>query len=1054
MKASNKFNRIALAVALSVGVSTAAFAQETSSGITGKITGPQGNPAAGTTVIVRHEPTGSVKRVTVNASGQFKAKGLRVGGPYTVTIDSDKFQDVVVNELYLGLGEDTKLNRQLAEEQIENIVVTGSAMALVENNASSSIFNSEAITSAPSLDRDIKDVVRNNPLVNLSPGEDRAMSIAGSNPRTNSITVDGIPLNDDFGLNDGGYPTQRSPFPIAALDQVSVQVAPTHAKEGGFTGGNVNAVFKSGTNEFHGDVFYELKNDSLAGTPNYNGEDINLDFEEENYGFTLGGPIMEDKLFFFVAYEKYDSPQQIEYGPKGSGLGSNETNATVADVEAIQAIANSVYGVSDIGTYTSQPQLGDEKYMIKLDWNINDYHRADFVYMYNDGNRTNNMTSSATELRLDTHWYNKAEELNNYSLKLYSDWTDDFSTEMSVTLKSVDTEQRSLKSDLGLGDITVENVDVDGDGTTADIAFGSDQYRHSNYLNNDLTIVKLDGTYLFDEHTLDFGIDYQILEVENQFLPCSRGTVVFDSLEDFQNRIASSYSYENGKGNDPSAVLAKFERTNLSLYVNDTFEMTDDLELSFGLRYERFSTDDEPTLNQSLLDRTGFVNTYTLDGADILLPRFGFKYFVSDDVTVRGSIGRFTGGNPNVWISNSYSNDGISKQSFSSRDVTVPTNILTTPPQEAIDRVQNGTGFSVSNFIDPDFELPSQWTYMLNSEVMFDVEGLADGFLWSTTAIYTDREDTAEWINAALLQDGDVVGSTSDGSLPFYDTRELDIMLTNADDTGRSIVFSTSLSNNFDNGFGFDFSYTNQDITDGNPGGSSTARSNYRYGHFGDHQKTQVGTSTYETEHKLSLNLRYSEEFFSGYETTFNLYLSRQSGQPYSHVFRTTNLQGGRFFNQDLIQPSGFFTTFGGNYLVYVPTANDPNVIYNGITEAEVLAAFDELGLSGYAGGTVAKNAARTPWTTTADLYISQEVPGFMDGHKGEVYFVIQNLANLIDSSAGKVYTKNFNTQQVINMDINEETGQYIFGGLRDDGLAFEAVDSTYKIKIGVSYKF
>ena len=1052
---THSLSRIAGALVVALGLSTSAMAADTSSSIRGSIVGPAGNAAANTTITVIHEPTGTKKTLTTNESGNFIASGLRVGGPYKILIDSDKFRDAEINEIYLSLGKVQRIDQQLEVDAIETIVVTGSR-TLFNSTANNSYFGSDEISRTPSLNRDLKDVVRNNPLVVIQPGDESAMTIAGSNPRMNSISIDGIPLNDDFGLNNNGYPTQRNPFPLDALDQVTVDVAPTHAKSSGFTGGSVDAVFKSGTNEFHGDMFFEKTNDSLAGTPKDNGEEIDIKFEEENYGFTLGGPILEDKLFFFVAYEKFKSPQVLDYSASGSDAGANKTTVSVADVAAVKEIASRVYGVSDIGNFDTQPQLEDEKYVIKLDWNINEDHRANFVYMFNEGNNTRNTTTSERELRLDTHWYNKFEELNNFSAKLYSDWTDDFTSEISITKKSVETGQVSLNSELGLGDITIQNIDTENDGNEGNLAFGSDQYRHSNSLSNDLLILKFDGSYLFDEHVLDFGIDYKILEVENQFLPNSKGTMTFASIEDFENREVARYSYENGIGNDPLAVAANFERKDLALYVNDTWDFNDDLTLSFGLRYERLSSSDKPTFNQDLFDRTGFDNTFNLDGVDIFLPRFGFTYVLNDDVTLKGSIGRYAGGNPNVWISNSYSNDGTSKQGYSPWGgiSDAPSTILNAIPQDALDAINNGTGNSLSNLIDPSFDIPSQWTYMLNADVTLDIPGLGSGFAWSNTAIYTEKENSAEWVNAALLQEGDVVGSTLDGALPFYDTRELDIMLTNADRDGRSVILSTGLSKEWDNGINFSASYTNQNITEGNPGGSSTARSNYRFGHFSDHQATQVGTSPYETEHRFVLSLGYETEFVEGYRTDFNLFFERHSGAAYSHLVDLTNLQGGRYFNQDLIQPSGFGSTYGGNYLAYVPTANDPNVRYEGITEAEVLAYFDALGLSGSAGSLASKGQAQSPWVSSLDLFVSQEIPGFSKDHKGELYFVVNNLLNLIDSSKGRVYRQNFNSKEVIKMDIDEATGQYIYGERVSDGLTFEAKDSAYRIKIGVKYTF
>ncbi|MFQ3207558.1 MAG: hypothetical protein ACI9IT_001716 [Glaciecola sp.] len=1053
MSATMKLSRVAIAIALSVGLSTASMAQETSSSIRGIITNPSGQPAANVEVQVLHVPSGTVKTVITNDEGQYQASGLRVGGPYQLVLDSTEFKDTAVEGLFLSLGETLRFNQQLQVDSIEIISVTGTNQSFSNSSANDSYYGSEEILLAPSINRDIKDIIRNNPLVNVSPGGDRQVSIAGTNPRFNSISVGGIPLNDDFGLNGGGFPTQRNPFPVEALDQISVQVAPVNAKVSGFTGGNINAVFKSGTNEFHGSAFYELTNDSLTGTPVSNGVESELDFEEDTYGFSLGGPILQDKLFFYVAYEYFETPEQLAFGPAGSNVGSNASNITVQDVTAVQAIASDVYGLPNIGGFDVSPVLTDEKYIIKLDWNINEDHRADLVYLFNDGNSIRNTSSNSNELRLSTHWYNNPQELKNLQAKVYSNWSNEFSSEISITNKKVETGQTSFNSELGLGDISIQNVDSQNDGTDGTIAFGSDQFRHSNSLANDLFIIKADGNYLYGDHSIEFGFDYQILDVENQFLPGSKGIVTFNSLEDFAAREVSRYSYTNGIGNDPLVAAAAFQRENISVYVNDTWDFSSELILSFGLRYERFGSDDKPTFNQDVFDRTGFDNSFNLDGTDIILPRIGFTYFFNDDVTINGSIGRYAGGNPNVWISNSYSNDGLSAQSFSDRDFTAEANILTTPPTEAIDDINAATGSSVSNILDSDFDIPSQWTYLLNAEVRFDIPDVVEDISWTSSFLYIDKENTAEWVNAAL-NDDNVIGETSSGALPFYNTRELDILLTNADKDGRSFILSTGLAKNWDNGISVSTSYTYQDVTEGNPGTSSTARSNYRFGHFLDHQETQVGTSAFETKHRFVLNFGYETALYKDYKTKVNLFLERSAGAPYSHVVRLSNLTGGRFFDQDLIQPSGFGTTFGGNYTAYVPTANDPNVVYTGATEAEVLAYFDAAGLSGFAGGHVDKNVSNTPWTTRMDLSVRQELPAFMEDDSFEVYFVVRNLLNLIDSSAGKVYTQGNSSRTAIELDIDPSTGQYLFGDIQTDEFRFEAEDSTYQLKVGIEYRF
>ena len=225
---NSTFKRTALAAAIAMGLSGAAFAQETSSSMRGVITGPQGNPAANTKVVIIHQPTGTVNEFTTNEDGVFSAKGLRVGGPYQVILDSDKYRDAVLEGVYLDLGDTFRVSRQLESADMERLVVSGSAI-MMESGGASSSFGEDTIDNMPSFNRDLKDVARINPLVTINGSGE--MTIAGGDPRMNSVTVDGIGQNDDFGLNYGGYPTEQPPVSLSAIEQISVDAAPFSVKK-------------------------------------------------------------------------------------------------------------------------------------------------------------------------------------------------------------------------------------------------------------------------------------------------------------------------------------------------------------------------------------------------------------------------------------------------------------------------------------------------------------------------------------------------------------------------------------------------------------------------------------------------------------------------------------------------------------------------------------------------------------------------------------------------------------------------------------------------------
>ncbi|MFT6268012.1 MAG: hypothetical protein ACJAVV_000817 [Alphaproteobacteria bacterium] len=1041
MFTNSKLSKIAIAVALSVGLSTAAMAQETSSAMEGSIMTPTGSPAAGTVVKVVHVPSGTTRTTTVNENGTFNLRGLRVGGPYQVTVDSDQFQDTTVDGIFLNLGEDFDFDLQLeTASDVEVISVSGNQVFDL-GGGSSSYFGGKQLSNNTSLNRDIKDVIRANPLVSQLLGADSPLVIAGSNPKFNSITVDGISQNDDFGLNSGGYPTQRSPLPIDALAQVTVDVAPFNAKAAGFSGGLVNAVFKSGTNEWTGSAFFERLSDSMANTPRDESTDVPIQFEEETFGVSIGGPIIKDKLFIFASYEKFEAPQTAEFGAAGSGA-PNETDATLAEANEVIGIAQSVYGLTaeQVGTADAGLVEEDEKWIIKLDYNINDDHRASFTYQFNEGNRTRNATNSEGELRLSSHLYNVTETLNNYSLKVYSNWSDNFSTEVSITSKDVENRQRTLGG--ATADVTIDDLESGGR-----IAFGSDQFRHANQLDTETFIVQLDNTFQLDDHTINFGVDYQEISIANIFVPGSNGVITFNGIENFRNRLAEEYTYENGTGNNPENNSAIFARETWALYVQDTWFVNEDLTLDLGLRYERLASDDSPSFNVNSLARTGRDNTENLDGIDIFLPRIGVKYDYSEDVVLRGGVGRYTGGQPNVWISNAYSGSGVNEGFFEVEDITVPTTIISSPLQAGLDAVENAVSDGNVDLNDPNFELPNDWRFQIAADYTFSIDGIVDDAVWTNEFLHIKRQKSAFWVDASL-QESDIEGFASDGQRIIYadDDNRYDLMLTNADG-GRSNIFSTQLSAAWENGVSLTMSYTNQDVTEVAPGTSSTARSNYRFspGINRNTSADHLGRGRFEIEHRLVLNVSYNTQFVEGYDTDMNFFISRRSGQPVSHL---ANMDRNLLRNR--LSPG--FTS--GNYLAYIPTANDPNVVYDGVNEADLLAAIDDAGLSQFAGGYAPENYAATPYINSFDIAVTQEVPGFMKGHKGSVYFVFENVLNFIDNAAGKAYDNDFGTLRLYDVDSIDSEGRYVIDRVRGDGFSFSPEDSIWKFKVGVRYAF
>ncbi len=378
--------------AVSASLTPAVYAQVTTSGVQGTVSKSDGAPAANATVTVVDTRTAFSRTVTTSDTGAFDVRNLNAGGPYTVSVKAQGEQSTEVTGVFLNLGSPTDVNLQFSGATGGDVIVITATQAGATPVAigPASVFSLEDLQTEPAVNRDLKDIVRADPRIYLdetaggTAGND-GIQCGGQSPRFNSLTVDGIGLNDGFGLNNNGYPTERMPFPFDAVSQVSVELAPFDVKYGGFTACNINAVSKSGTNQFHGSVFFDYTDDSLRGD-SIEGRTVFVPkFEEKRYGGTFGGPIIPDTLFFFGAYEKFEGSNLFFRGPVGSGQPNIITGFTQADFASIVNIANTVYGIADLGGMPTSNPTTDEKYLARFDWNINDRHRAAFTYNFNKG---------------------------------------------------------------------------------------------------------------------------------------------------------------------------------------------------------------------------------------------------------------------------------------------------------------------------------------------------------------------------------------------------------------------------------------------------------------------------------------------------------------------------------------------------------------------------------------------------------------------------------------------------------------------------------------------
>jgi hypothetical protein len=538
--------------ALALATPAAIYAQETTSAVRGEVVDAAGQPIGNATVTIVHTPSGTRASAATNAEGVFDQRGLRVGGPYTITVTAPGQPSKTLNDVFLEVGQTSRLNIELAAE-VEELVVTGVIDPTANNSGARSTLTREDVDSVVSVTRDVRDLARRNVLVSQNSRGDQGISIAGSNPRTNRITIDGTQAQDDFGLNVGGLPTRRGPVSLDAIEQFSVEAVPVDVENGDFTGGALDVVLRSGTNDFHGSAFVNYLNDGMVGRK-IRGNRVNNPITQENYGAFLSGPILQDRLFFALSYERFETADVTGFGPEGAGFPNSIRGITEATIANVINTFNNVYASEfEVGDITRTKPILDEKYSIKLDWNINENHRLSFTNRYALSElfqRTNLNVSSAG---LDSQWYLTGEEDYAYVLDLRSDWTDNFSTQLRLTHRDYERRQ-DPPSGQEFADIEVcaspTSINSGGDTTTScgaisRVRFGPDQFRHANFLETRNSQLQFKGEWSLTNHLIKFGYQGQRQKVFNVFVPNSDGTYYFDSLADFAAGRANRLIYQN-----------------------------------------------------------------------------------------------------------------------------------------------------------------------------------------------------------------------------------------------------------------------------------------------------------------------------------------------------------------------------------------------------------------------------------------------------------------------------------------------------------------------------
>jgi outer membrane receptor for ferrienterochelin and colicin len=1062
----NRVRLSQLSLGLAIALAAApAFAQQTSASVGGRIVTAEAAPVAGAQVTIVHTPSGTVSTTVTGSDGRYTARGLRVGGPYTITIVKDGVTEVREG-VYLQLAETTSVDATLGQDTqtLEAVEVTGvaygSEVFSAEKMGTGTNVTREQIDAFPSIERNLQDYARLDPRVAQTDKSRNEISVGGQNPRYNVIRIDGISTNDAFGLESNSLPTPRQPFSMDAIDQVAIDVANYDVTVSGGTGGVINAVTKSGTNEFHGSL-YGLYRDNSMVRENENGTDFAGFEDETTWGLTFGGPAIKDRLFFFFNYEKYEQTAPgPSFGPIGSDA-SNIVNVTQADIDAIRSISQG-YGF-DAGDFgVGGADTTGEEYGLKIDWNLSDAHRAAFRFGTSDQSVAVFPGFSSSQIALSSYAYQRDYTFDTYTVQLFSDWTDSFSTEAKLSYRDY-SAVRTPVSDLPAIAVRVGSATVN---------LGTEENTHANILETETWNAFFAGNLFLDEHTVKFGFDFEDNDIYNLFGRRSNGVYTFNSIADYAAGRPSFFRYFHPAGGDINNTAAIWGIQNLGLFVQDTWAVNYNLTLSLGLRYDIPNVKDDPTYNAAAEAAFGFDNSATIDGNALFQPRFGFNYtFDSDRPTqLRGGIGLFQGSAANVWLSNPFTNTGFGYIDYNFSGGLVPP--CNTPDGRCFVADPDGQlvlvpgtalgGTQSIDFVDQDLGQPSVW----KANLAFDHELPWYGLVFGAEAVFTDVKEAIyyEHLNlgapTAVGQDGRLIYWDANGRDPSrwnqfgsgssVRSRSLanplfsDAIIARPTSEGGSKQLTVSLTKPQGEGpWNWMAAYTFTQADEVSPLTSSTSGSQWGNNNTFNPNEEVSATSAYEIRDRFTAAVSWKKAFFGDYDTSVSMFYEGRSGRPFSYVFDNDANGDSRF----------------GNDLLYIP-AGPGDVLFGSAAEEAAFWAYvnDNEYLSSHLGQVAGRNAVRGEWVNQFDMRISQELPGFFADHKSEIWLDVLNVGNLINKDWGQIDEVAFpGSLGVVEYGgIDPATGKYVYRFNTPDTSRIydDRGISRWSVQLGFRYKF
>jgi hypothetical protein len=956
----------------------------TTGSVSGVVTDAQGGVLPGATIQAVHTPTGTKYETVTDAQGRYTFLNVRVG-PYDLKASMASFRDESQAGLDVKLGEQKAVDFHMQLATVSETVEVTVFTSLIDSSRPGTADNvsQQMVENLPTISRNITDIARTSPYFNpIGLNEDPlALSVAGRNNRYNNVQIDGAVNNDVFGLAPSGTPggtTEAQPISLDAIQELQLVVSPYDVRQGGFSGGGINAITRSGSNRLTGTGYFFGRDQSLVGE-SPTGTKIGQ-FSDQQYGASVGGRIVENKAFFFsnVDFGRKDNPSGVSVSGSGQQFGRS------AEIDRFINILKNQYNY-DPGTADEFIRtVNNDKIFIRTDFNIATQHQL--TVRHNYVNALNDIGRPTTSAYYMPDAFYRMKNKTNSTVGQLNSTLGTMVNELRFTYSNI----RDRRGASPIEDKPFPFVQVNLSSGT--VRAGRENFSTANELDQDVFELNDDLTLLRGRHTFTIGTHNEFFKFRNLFIRDSFGNYQFNSLDLLEQGMAQSYDYSFSLTSDPMQS-AKFRVRQFGFYVGDQWRPASNFTLTMGLRADIPTFPDKPTNNPQTEAAFGLSTAEVPSGIQ-WSPRVGFNYALSANnrEQIRGGVGLFSGRTPYVWLSNQYGNTGIEFRRLT-QGFNVNNRIPFVSDPNAQPQTVGGAATNEIDLIDPDYKYPS----LIRTNIGYDRALGFLGLVGTAEFLYSKNVQDIRYENLNLVQ----TGTRPDGRAVYSRNRVAglsDVILLTNSDKGDAWSLAFKVDRSVRSGVFASAGYIYGESRSIMDGTSSQAASNWGNVYVpSDPNDPPLTRSNFDPGHRITMSGGYDIPLGAGVNATASLFYSGQSGRPYSANFAFD-------YNGDVR---------GTNDLLYIPaSASEPYTYTNGTFNDLMTWAQSEKCLADFIGKVHERNACRSPWINTFDFRLNLGLP--VRRAKVELTWDVLNLLNLFSRDNGLLQYANFNDFLVV----------------------------------------